>query len=669
MCAYRFRAPFFVHIFAVSACVLACVFFSGNLAWAGIGFQPVNPEELRMTQEPLAPGAWAIILYRQVDRDDNRHTPHEDNYLRIKILTAEGRNYANVGLAYERGFESVAHIHARTIKPNGSIVEFDGKVYDKTIAKPRGGEENAFKFFTLADVEVGDIIEYYYTIDFQEYYVFQSHWILSHELFTRDAKFSLKPYSSTDFFNEFHLRWTWQLLPEGAEPKQGIGGIVQMEAHNIPAFQQEDFMPPENELKARVDFVYDREIPEREPDKFWRNVGKKRNGALESFIGKPTTMHDAVGQIVSPNDAPEVKLRKIYDRVQQIRNTSYEIRKTELEEKRDKEKREEHVEDIWKRGYGNGQHLTWLYLALVRAAGFEAYGCWVADRRKYFFNPKLMKSGELDANVVLVKLNGKDLYLDPGAAFTPFGMLEWSETGVPGLRLDKDGGSWIQTTLPQASESQIRREAKLKLSQEGDLEGEVTVTYTGLEAMYHRVREHHEDETARKRHLEDSLKGQIPAAAELELTNKPDWSGAETPLVAVLNLKIPGWASSAGKRAILPVGFFSAYEKHVFEHANRVHPIYFNYPYEKLDDVSIELPRGWQISSLPPPQAKDAKAVVYSLSVENNGGTVHVVRKLDVDLVILDVKYYPALQNFFQLVRTGDEEQVLLQPASASASN
>jgi transglutaminase-like putative cysteine protease len=630
-----------------------------------VSFQPVVPDELKMTGEPKAPGAPAIILFREVDRDDNRLTPHEDNYLRIKILTAEGRNYATVGILYEKEFENVVNIHARTIKPNGSIVEFDGKVYDKT-AKHRG-EENSFKVFTLPDVEVGAIIEYYYTIDLREYYVYQSHWILSHELFTRDAKFSLKPYKNV--YTDFHLRWTWQSLPGGAEPKEGIGGIVQMEAHDIPAFQQEDFMPPENELKARVDFVYDQEIPEREPDKFWRNVGKKRNGALESFIGKRTIMHEAVSQIVSPNDAPEVKLRKIYDRVQQIRNTSYEIRKTEQEEKRDKEKPEENVEDIWKRGYGNGQHLTWLYLALVRGAGIEAYGCWVADRRQYFFNPKLMKSGELDANVVLVRLNGKDLYFDPGGAFTPFGMLEWSETGVSGLRLDKDGGSWIQTTLPQASESQIRREAKLKLSEAGDLEGEVTVTYTGLEAMYHRRRERHEDETSRKKYLEDSLKGQIPAAAEVELTSKPDWGGAETPLVAVLNLKIPDWASSAGKRAILPVGFFSAYEKHVFEHANRVHPIYFNYPYEKLDDVRIELPLGWQISSLPQPRAKDAKAVVYSLSVENSGGMVHVVRKLDVDLMILDVKYYPALQNFFQLVRTGDEEQVLLQPASASASN
>jgi len=30
----------------------------------------------------------------------------------------------------------------------------------------------------------------------------------------------------------------------------------------------------------------------------------------------------------------------------------------------------------------------------------------------------------LNANVVLVKMDGKDHYFDPGVAFTPFGMLE-----------------------------------------------------------------------------------------------------------------------------------------------------------------------------------------------------------------------------------------------------
>ena len=35
---------------------------------------------------------------------------------------------------------------------------------------------------------------------------------------------------------------------------------------------------------------------------------------------------------------------------------------------------------------------------------------------------------------------------------------------------------------------------------------------------------------------------------------------------------------------MLPVGFFTGQEKRVFEHANRVHPIYFEYPYEKVEE-------------------------------------------------------------------------------------
>src|SRR5205807_5743185 len=182
-------------------------------------------------------------------------------------------------------------------------------------------------------------------------------------------------------------------------------------------------------LQSRVDFIYEEGFSPRDPDVFWKQLGHKWNDSLEHFVGKRKAMEEAVTQVVAPNDPADVKLRKIYDRVQKIRNTSYEFQKTQQEEKRDKEKPAENVEEVWKRGYGTGIQLTWLYLGLVRAAGLEAYGCWVSSRKQYFFNPNTMQSSKLNANVVLVKLDGKDLYFDPGAAFTPFGLLTWSETG------------------------------------------------------------------------------------------------------------------------------------------------------------------------------------------------------------------------------------------------
>lgn len=654
--------------FVLRIAMLGLLAFFSSLSWgASEGFQPVSPEELKMTSEPMAAGASALILYRQVDRDDaGGGKSHEYDYLRIKILTEEGRKYANVEIPFDKANANIINIHARTIKPDGSIVEFHDNVFEKEIVKARGIKYLA-KTFTLPEVRVGGIIEYYFTIDFSDNFIYNSHWILSQDLFTKNAEFSLKPYKSN--YEPISLRMTWQGLPPGSQPKEDSNHITRMTASNIPAFQVEDYMPPENEMRSRVDFIYQGSDAQTDPAKFWEQIGKRRNEALETFIGKKKAMQDAVSQIISPSDAPEVKLRKIYDRVQQIRNTSYEVEKTQQEEKRAKEKAVENVEDIWKRGYADGMQLTWLYLALARAAGFEAYGCWVSGRSEYFFNPKSEQSEKLDANVVQVKLNGKDLYFDPGAAFTPFGMLIWEETATPGLCLNKDGGTWIKTSLPASSESTITHTGKLTLSDTGDLEGKVVVTYTGLEAMDRRREARNWDEVARKKFLEDNLKEQVSSSLDAAVTNKPDWASSETPLVAEFDVKIPGWASSAGKRALVPAALFTAREKEMFETANRVHPIYFAYPYEKSDDFTIELPSGWDVMSVPTPQTQDAHSAVYILKVENNKQTLRLTRRLTVNILLLDQKYYPTLRNFFQVVRTGDEEQVVLQPHATAASN
>jgi hypothetical protein len=201
------------------------------------------------------------------------------------------------------------------------------------------------------------------------------------------------------------------------------------------------------------------------------------------------------------------------------------------------------------------------------------------------------------------------------------------------------------------------------------LEGKLTVTYVGLEAMYHRLEERHADQAARKRFLEERLTSQIASAAEVELTNSPDWSNSETPLVAEFNLKIPGWASNAGRRVLIPAAIFTASEKGLFEHANRVHPIYFEYPYENADDLTIELPVGWEVDSVPAAQDQDGHIVRYTLKIEKNPGAIRLTRKLTIDIMLLEQKYYGALRNFFQVVRTGDGEQIVLQPGEIHASN
>lgn len=645
--------------------LLSGLYLSQRAVQAGDEWLPIDPAELKMTSEPQAPGAPAIYLYRQVDRDDNGRASSEYNYNRIKILTEEGRKYGNIEIPFRKQSYNVSGIKARTIHPDGTIVNFDGKVYENTIVKSKSLKYLA-KTFTMPDLTVGSIVEYHFNYDFEDNYIFGSRWILSEELFTRHAKFSLKPFSR----EAWTVTWLSPAgLPTGTVPaKQDPDRVIRMTTDNIPAFQIEDYMPPEEELKLRVDFIYHEDTPEMNPEKYWANFGKKQNGKVESFIDKRKAMEEVAAQIVSPGDTLEVKLRKIYARTQQIRNLSFETSKTAEEDKREKLKPSANVEELWKKGYGNGRDITWLFLALARAVGAEAYPCWVSSRAEFFFRKQRLNSAELNSNVVLVKLNGKDLYLDPGTASVPFGLLPWPETGVDGLKLDRDGGKWIQTTLPASDASQIVREANFKLMEEGDLVGTLKVTYSGLTALANRDEQRNQDATSRKTYLEDQVKETVPAGIEVELTNQPDWNGSEGPLVAEFNLKVPGWVAGAGRRALFPAGLFGGPEKHMFERSVRVQPIYFKYTFKKIDSINVELPLGWKTSSLLKPVDQDAKAAEFKLSAEEKNGSIHIQREIRSDVIMVPQASYPVLRSFFQIVRTQDEQQIVLQPGGAAAS-
>jgi len=170
--------------FAFALFVLLFVLAQATPARAGEDWLPITPDELKMTSEPKAPGAMAVYLYRQVDRNDVEF--REYNYARIKIFTEEGRKYADIEIPFVRGFGNIKNIQARTIHPDGRIIDFDGKVYEKMVIKAKGIKFLA-KTFTMPDVQPGSIIEYRYTRINPEGWILDARWLLSDELFTKRA--------------------------------------------------------------------------------------------------------------------------------------------------------------------------------------------------------------------------------------------------------------------------------------------------------------------------------------------------------------------------------------------------------------------------------------------------------------------------------------------------
>ena len=119
------------------------------------------------------------------------------------------------------------------------------------------------------------------------------------------------------------------------------------------------------------------------------------------------------------------------------------------------------------------------------------------------------------------------------------------------------------------------------------------------------------DQIDRKQFLEDQIKAAVGSDAVAELTNQPDWDSSSPSLVAVFDLKIPGWATAAGQRTVLPVGIFGAAYKHTFQHSFRVRPVYFAFARQESDAVAIQLAPNWKITNSPQSRNQDITAFVF----------------------------------------------------------
>ena len=80
-----------------------------------------------MADDPANPGAAAVILWREVTTDDVKGMSTE--YQRIKVFTDEGKKYADIEIPYVEHFSKVEDIQARTIRPDGTTVDFQGQIF------------------------------------------------------------------------------------------------------------------------------------------------------------------------------------------------------------------------------------------------------------------------------------------------------------------------------------------------------------------------------------------------------------------------------------------------------------------------------------------------------------------------------------------------------------
>jgi hypothetical protein len=618
-------------------------------------WQPITQHDLEMKQVPGNPGADAVQLYYADFINDQEQT--EFFYVRIKVLNEKGKSHADVELVIPPE-GSISGLKARTIQPDGRITEFTGKPFQKTVIKARGVKVLA-KAFTMPEVTVGSIIEYKYKIEWP-FILTDNYWTIQHELYTVKESFRMKPYSGglEGFENGYQVAALYSHMPPNVKPVQKSGGY-ELDVENMPAFESEGYMPPEEDIKPQMRFFYIG-MGSSTPDKFWQDAGRRWNDEAEHFIGNRKEISEAAAQAIGNETDPEQKLRKLYARAQQIRNLTYERERTEQEQKKEKLKFNQNAGDVLARGTGYRDDITRLFVALARSAGFDASIVRVGDRKNKFFDKGLLSKRQLDSEIAVVNLAGKDIYLDPGTRFCPYGYLRWIRTSTTGIKLDKKGGVFVTAPAAPYDKATIRRNAEMALDGGGNLTGTITVKFEGGDALEHRLDELDTDEAGKKKDLEDELQGWLPTGAIIKMTKAEGWETSDGPLIATFSVEMPGYASAAGKRFLVPVYLFQARQMDAFKHPDRKYPVYFPYAFGEVDRVNIKLPDGYTLENTPQTQTARLGYAGYQNLAQFDGKQLVTQRVLQVNGIFFKLEQYPEVKDFFGKVQAGDEQQAVL---------
>jgi hypothetical protein len=288
---------------------------------------------------------------------------------------------------------------------------------------------------------------------------------------------------------------------------------------------------------------------------------------------------------------------------------------------------------------------------------------WVTDRSTTVFNRLYLSSAQLDDEIAFVTIDGKEVPLDPGTKFAPYSVVNWRYTGSFGLKQNASGKVVLtESPKPTVGGDAIQRVGTFKLADDGEVQGTLLVRFYGQEGLARRILGSRTDDAGRKKILEDEVKEWLPSNSEVTMTKDANWTDYENPLAAEIKISAP-ILSRAGKRVMMPTDFFVANRPAMFAHNERYNIVYFHYPPREADKIQIILPASLEVESLPASSSSQLDYAIYKLERSQTGNVINAERNIGLGGLVFPVSMYKELKGFFDKVKEGDDQQVVLRSA------
>lgn len=642
----------------------------------------VSIEELKEKRHAIDTSAVAAILYKKgnVRLDYNQN----DGFVlttevetRIKIYKKEGANYANQTINYTisgNSKESIQISDANTFNlVNGKIektkLKSDG-IFDQLVHKFLGRKK-----ITMPNIVEGSVIEFKYTVK-SPYVSWMRDWNFQYDIPVNHSEFT----TNIPEYYVFNVMQKGYVFPKVTKDRKSASIILtskeRPDAHgnggatsfsqdkidyfedkttyvidNVPGIKEESFVSNIDNYRAALSYelsvVKWPNTPIKSYSSDWNSVVKTIYD-YDDFgpeLNKTGYFEDDVKAILAGKNTPEEKivtvLNYVKSRVKWDEYQSYTCDKG--------------VKKAYQEKTGNCAEINLMLTAMLRYAGLTANPVLVSTRSNGI--PLFPNRTAFNYVIAAVETPNGNILLDATDKFSTPNVLPLRALNWNGRLIRKDGTSEEVDLMPKKV-SGDNVFMNYSIDPEGKVTGKTRRQYTDYNAMVVRdnISSQKEEEYLEK--LED--RNNKIEISEYTKTNEKDillpiietYSFAGTNLCELIG----------GKIYVNPLLFFTE-DKNQFTQEVREYPVDFSYPFADKYNITIQIPEGFTVETLPAPTAvtMEDNLGIFKFNIAANGNTLQVSVLHQINEAIVTAEKYEMLKDYYKAMVAKETEKIVLK--------
>ena len=313
------------------------------------------------------------------------------------------------------------------------------------------------------------------------------------------------------------------------------------------------------------------------------------------------------------------------------------------------------VKKAYQEKSGNAAEINFILLSMLKMAGIEAYPVLISTRENSVAN--FPNKSTFNYVIVAVKEQGKTLLLDAtdkNATINtlPIRCLNWIG------RLIEDDGTSTEINLMPEKNSLNAINMMAEVSENGEVNGKVRKQYFDYNAYLFRDKNNGVSNESLIERTERKFAG-------VEITDYSAQNNTDLmlPIIESYSFSSDNLVETIGNTMyISPMLFFTTTEN-PFKQETREYPVDFVYPHQDKYNISLTIPDGYTIETLPQPAAMAMPDGLgkFSYKISKNNNQVQLLYSLDINQAIISPEYYEALKNFFKEIVNKQTEKIVLK--------